>query len=34
LDTLTATSADLAGDRTVIARAEAVRPAVAGIGRD
>jgi alkylation response protein AidB-like acyl-CoA dehydrogenase len=34
LDTLIATSADLAGDHTVIARAEAIRPAVAAAAQE
>ena len=34
LDTLTATSAELAGDRSVIMRAEAVRPAVAAASNE
>jgi alkylation response protein AidB-like acyl-CoA dehydrogenase len=34
LDTLTATSADLAGDRNVICRAEALRPAVAAASNE
>jgi alkylation response protein AidB-like acyl-CoA dehydrogenase len=34
LDTLIATAADLAGDRTVICRAEAVRPAVAAASNE
>ena len=34
MDTLIATSADLAGDQTVISRAEAVRPAVAAASNE